>query len=175
MNVIHLQAGLGDKSSETIVPVLDPSISQNFGNLNIEGNSVGERVGIIPLDALELKRCNLIKIDVEGMELKVLQGAEKTIQNLRPIIFVENNNRDGNPELVDKLFDLGYDCWWHIASYYNPENFFHNTENVWERFVPESNMLCVPKELVRNIVYLEPITCPTDSWVQVFKRLSGGG
>jgi FkbM family methyltransferase len=171
MNVFHLQMGIGDKSSETTVPVLDPHIAQNFGNLSIENNYGGERVGIIPLDAFELKRCNLIKIDVEGMEVKVLQGAEKTIQNLRPILFVENNGREGNPELVQKLFDLDYDCRWHIANYYNPRNFFNNTDNVWTNFVPESNMLCVPKEIEQNILYLEPVICSTDSWVQAIERL----
>jgi FkbM family methyltransferase len=171
LNVIPRQTGLGDELSAMIVPVLDPSVSQNFGCLNIEGHSDGEPVKVVPLDALELKRCNLIKIDVEGMELKVLDGAEKTIKNLRPILFIENNSKEGNSELVQKLFDLGYDCWWHIAAYYNPNNFFNNKENVWTNLVPESNLLCVPKELEQNIVGFEPVISATDSWTQVVTRL----
>jgi FkbM family methyltransferase len=171
LNVVPLQNGAGDQLGEIIVPVLNPSIAQNFAALKIEGHAAGDLVKVLPLDALELKRCNLIKIDVEGMELKVLQGAEKTIRDHRPLLFVENNNREGAPELVQTLFDMGYKCWWHIAAYYNPDNFFHNKENVWANFVPESNMICVPKESNLNVTGFETVISATDTWVQALNRL----
>ncbi|HET6992080.1 MAG TPA: FkbM family methyltransferase, partial [Bacteroidia bacterium] len=34
-------------------------------------------------------RIDFIKIDVEGYEYHVLQGAEKTIENSRPVFFIE--------------------------------------------------------------------------------------
>jgi FkbM family methyltransferase len=170
-NVVPIQAGAGDSAGEIIIPVLDPSVVQNFGCLNIEGHPTGELVKILSLDSMELKRCNLIKIDVEGMELKVLRGAEKTIRDHRPLLFVENNNREGAPELVQTLFDMGYKCWWHIAAYYNTENFFHNKENVWVNFVPESNMICVPKESDLNVTGFESVISATDTWVQALNRL----
>jgi len=43
----------------------------------------------LPLDSFDLKDVELIKIDVEGYELEVLKGAEKTINNNRPIIIIE--------------------------------------------------------------------------------------
>lgn len=171
MNVIPMQAGAGDLLGEIIIPVLDPSVTQNFAALNIEGHSVGNPVKVLPLDALELKRCNLIKIDVEGMELKVLRGAEKTIRTCKPFLFVENNTREGAPELVQALFDLGYNCWWHIAPYYNPNNFFHNKENCWAHLVPESNMICVPKEISLNVTGFEPVVSANDTWVQALDRM----
>ena len=36
-----------------------------------------------------IRRIDFIKIDVEGYEMKVLWGAKKTIESLRPILFVE--------------------------------------------------------------------------------------
>ncbi len=171
VNVTPIQAGAGDRAFETIIPVLDPSITQNFGNLNIEGHSAGEKIRVLPLDALELQRCNLIKIDTEGMELKVLHGAEKTIQNCRPFLFVENNAREGAPEMVQMLFDLNYTCWWQIASYYNPGNFFKNEENGWANFAPEANMICAPEEINLNATGFEPVTHSTDTWVQAISRM----
>lgn len=42
---------------------------------------------------LGLDRVDFIKIDVEGVELQVLQGAEKTIKEQTPVIFVEIADR----------------------------------------------------------------------------------
>lgn len=46
-------------------------------------------------------RPNFIKIDVEGMEFDVLEGASETIRKNRPILFVEVRERD-----LDRYFDL---------------------------------------------------------------------
>lgn len=171
LNVVPVQKGVSDLSGEITIPVLNPSVAQNFAALKIEGHAAGDLVHVQPLDALELKRCSLIKIDVEGMELKVLRGAEKTIRNCRPLLFVENNSREGSPELIQDLLDLGYNCWWHIAPYYNPDNFFHNAENVWDNLVPEANMICVPKEIALNVKGFEAVNDITDNWVQALSRL----
>lgn len=62
----------------------------------------------------ELGKIDLIKIDVEGYELKVLKGAEKTLQNYHPVLFIEiddNNLKDQTDSalsLVKFLIDLGY-------------------------------------------------------------------
>jgi FkbM family methyltransferase len=171
LNVIPIHAGAGDCLGEIIVPVLDPSIAQNFAGLNIEGHPTGNLVKMLPLDALELQRCNLIKIDVEGMELKVLHGAEKTIRNCRPFLFVENHAREGSPEMLQMLSDLNYNCWWHIASYYNSDNFFQNPEKVWANAAPEANMICVPKEIDLNITGFEPVINVNDTFLQALSRM----
>lgn len=44
----------------------------------------GTETTMITLDSLNLSRCDLIKIDVEGMELKVLEGASATIRQHPP-------------------------------------------------------------------------------------------
>lgn len=49
----------------------------------------GEEIFCQRLDHWQLDSVDLIKIDVEGHELQVLQGAAETIQRCKPVLFVE--------------------------------------------------------------------------------------
>jgi len=70
-------------------------------------------VPVIPLDSHGFKFVDLIKIDCEGYELHVVQGAKKTIVENRPVVIVEQKagwpERHGLPPLgaVTFLEDLG--------------------------------------------------------------------
>jgi FkbM family methyltransferase len=48
-----------------------------------------ETVDVVSLDSFGLERLDLLKIDVEGMELKVLEGASRLIADYRPAILFE--------------------------------------------------------------------------------------
>ena len=48
-------------------------------------------VPALAIDDLELDRCDLILLDVEGYEHKVLQGAERTLERCRPTLMLEEN------------------------------------------------------------------------------------
>ncbi len=52
-----------------------------------------------------IKKVNLIKIDVDGYELNVLKGAENTIKENQPIIVCESNQ---NVDVARFLIDYGY-------------------------------------------------------------------
>ena len=64
------------------------------------------------LDDLDLPAPEMIKIDVEGVELEVLKGAEQTIRAHQPTLIVEisdwrENKHDSSSEIVDFIQSLG--------------------------------------------------------------------
>ena len=58
------------------------------------------------LDSYEFDQLDFIKIDVEWFELRVLQGAEKTIRKHKPIIYIEMHDTEGFTFM--KNLDLDY-------------------------------------------------------------------
>ena len=158
-NVHCLQNCLGDVDGQTInVPVLDVNAVNNWGGLELGNYTEGEPVEVITIDSLDLPGCNFFKIDVEGMELQVLRGAEGTIRKYRPVLYTEADREDKNAVLFDYLRALDYRLYWHEPPLYNPDNYFHNPENVFDQEtiledgrkhiikIVSSNALCLPKE-----------------------------
>ncbi|OIR07021.1 hypothetical protein GALL_109280 [mine drainage metagenome] len=85
---------------------------QNFGT-----GPIFENVRVEKLDNLGIENPTIIKIDVEGAELKVLRGAEQTLLKYKPVICIELHSdkilkKDGfnysRKDIIDFLFSLGY-------------------------------------------------------------------
>lgn len=84
------QLALGREESSIRVPFLDPYCFQDFGAVSLsEDAGQGDLVTLITVDQLGLERLDLIKIDVEEMEISVLLGSESTISKTRPVIWIE--------------------------------------------------------------------------------------
>lgn len=60
------------------------------------------------IDNLCLSKCELIKVDVEGMELAVLESGIKTIEKLNPVLIVEDDRAQKSEELRRFIKALGY-------------------------------------------------------------------
>ena len=151
-NVAAWQAGLGAEPGTMTVPWIRYDRPGNFGGVALAAEGPGDKVPITTVDALDLPRCKLIKIDVQGMEGEVLRGADATIAKFRPYLYVENDIRERSPALIQQLFDLDYRLYWHRPMMFNENNFYGHKENVLVLPTAEGplvrlniNMFCVPK------------------------------
>lgn len=120
----------------------------NFGGISMSETGQGNiSVRCLPLDDLvpDDFDVGLIKIDVEGFELKVLEGSRKTIARCRPIIYVENDRVENSKELIEWLWSMNYSLWWDIPRLFNEKNFFSVTENIYGD-TASFNMACLPSE-----------------------------
>lgn len=89
----------------------DP-IDENPGTRTVKVDMDGEVV--LSIDGLKLQEVAFIKIDVEGYEHQVLEGARETIQRARPKLLIEiypemMDRQGASPkQIYDLLEDVGY-------------------------------------------------------------------
>lgn len=142
INVTCLQRACSDVEKVLWVPCVDYTQDGNYGGVSIEEQDEIRNLGVegkaypvatLTIDQLQLARCNLIKVDVEGMELEVLKGAVKTIQRYRPYLYVECDRESKVDELVKFIKNLGYDFDTHLPPLFNEENYFKNPVNVLDK------------------------------------------
>lgn len=60
-----------------------------FVQPNGDVRAIANNVEAIAIDDMELPRCGLIKLDLEGAEMAALEGARETIKRCRPVMIVE--------------------------------------------------------------------------------------
>lgn len=142
-NVRLLSSALGDASGWAKISA--PSINQggNYGAMSL--GSEGLQVPVVRLDELELDRCALIKIDVEGYEWPVLQGAKMLLKAHKPVLYLEAKQISGTVAYLDWLMSNGWRCYWHFAFFYNEDNFRKSSTNVFEG-VGDMNVLAIPTD-----------------------------
>ncbi|KAB0644986.1 FkbM family methyltransferase [Burkholderia latens] len=120
----------------------------NFGGVSLRPGVTpsGIEVPCVRLDDIA-RGCNirLMKIDVEGFELQVLQGAQEILTNHRPVLYVENDRVDQSPKLIEYLWGQNYHLWWHITPLFNPQNFSGNAVNRYPGLAT-FNMIGLPRE-----------------------------
>ena len=111
MNIFHFvnincyQFALGDK--ETMLSITEDQFTQAI--------RIDEKEGKIPvktIDSFGWTDVDLIKIDVEGYEMKVLEGANDTLENVKFIMIELNNNTkkygSSNGKIEEHLKELGF-------------------------------------------------------------------
>jgi FkbM family methyltransferase len=117
MRVFHRV--VSDAPGTMVVPSFDWSKPTNFGGIELgdrqcewigqERLSAQESVPAIALDQMldQLSDARLLKIDVEGMETRVMHGARTLIERYRPVLFVEYL-KSNHEELMDFFRQYGY-------------------------------------------------------------------
>ncbi len=161
LNVRCFNFAVGEVLGSIIVPILDYNVENNFGGLNLGTFESGEQVQVAPIDSLNLPRCNFLKIDVEGMEIKVLKGAQATIQRCKPLLYVENDRKENASKLVEYISTLGYKMYLHLPPLFNKDNFYKNNANIFGNTV-SINLICFHSTANANISGLTPVEGPQD-------------
>ncbi len=126
-NISLYNLALSDKSGITDLKL--PARSESIFNDNIEElyrlgaasihpenefqNFKKVQVKTEKLDNISINNIGFIKIDVEGHELEVINGAKETIKNNMPVLLVEIEKRHSKrsvEETINKINNLGYNC-----------------------------------------------------------------
>ena len=97
--------GLSDQKINGSISSYNP---KNIGGTVVKQNSNGNLL-LDKLDNIKIEedRADFVKIDVEGHELEVLQGARNTLLKYKPIVFIETFP-DKKPKVHEYLTNLGY-------------------------------------------------------------------
>ena len=168
LNLKCLNLAVGGRQETTEVPIVDPTREFNFGSVPMDSGIPGEPVNMVTIDSLNLAACNFIKVDVEGLESDVIDGARKTIAAFQPILFLENNRLDKSARLITKVLDAGYRPFWQISLHYNPDNFFGNKEDIFKSYQPNSNIIGLPPGAAPAGLF--PVSGPEDTWKMALER-----
>ena len=123
-NARAINAAVSRQSGTMKIPQPNYLKNASFGSIELTKREHGEFVGqsidysedkmtevrMLHLDSFNFQRLDLLKIDVEGMELEVLAGAARCITERRPIVFVEMLKTDANA-LRAWLENYGYSAY----------------------------------------------------------------
>ncbi len=127
IDLAHVAYGVG---AERATMAVGPVPGHNLGGTALVSADEGDgvQVEIAPLDELVIDEpISFIKIDVEGMELPVLTGAEQTIERWRPAIAIEIANA-------------------HIPKYWRwAEAHDYHVINAFRMYAANINYVCVSK------------------------------
>ncbi len=142
-----INAGVGSVIGSAEMPRVHYSEKGNFGGLSIGTTShLGHyTVPIVTIDdKLYKMRIGFMKIDVEGYELQVLQGAERTIRSHKPIMYIEDDRPEKSKKLREFISYLGYSITEHKPALYREDNFFGLKRNIWDKNYASHNLICRP-------------------------------
>jgi FkbM family methyltransferase len=109
-NARAMHAAVSDRAGTMKIPVPNYSVAASFGSLELKKRDGNEFIGqeidysehkmadvpTVSLDSLNLTRVDLIKIDIEGMEMEALAGAAHCIRTMHPILLIETIKSDKN-------------------------------------------------------------------------------
>lgn len=142
LNVYCYHVALGDHDGAVEIPQFDYSSPLNFGSIEFSSQQKepltqqrghdparADYVPLATLDRFKFERLDLLKIDVEGMEIQVLGGAAETITRCQPVIFIECLKSD-RTELRRILTQA------HYTLYENAMNFLCIPEKLRTAIVP---------------------------------------
>ncbi len=136
--------GLSDSTGTGFLPPVNYNKVGNFGATQVTEEPQTQAIPLLKLDDLDLPKLDFIKMDIEGMELQALAGAEKTIRNHRPTLWIEIDREPQRTQILQRLTEWGYHYEEKLTPLYNPDNFKNKAENIFGTAMTH-NVLAVKK------------------------------
>ena len=120
-NARVIWAAVGAESGTLRIPTPDYLTPASFGSLELRKSGTTEDIGqavdyadgalspvrMTAIDDLGLTRVDLIKIDIEGMEMEALYGARAVLERFKPVLMVERI-KSAEDEIRGLMTGLGY-------------------------------------------------------------------
>ena len=150
-NVELKQLAVSNKSGTLYTNPINYDRENNFGGVAFSKSKKGHPISVMctTIDCdfeHSSQRVGLIKIDVEGNELVVLEGAVTLIKNDRPCLYFQNDRLELSMSLLTFTRDLGYTLYWDCPYLLTEDNFFkYKPEPSVERLI-SVNVLALPTE-----------------------------
>jgi FkbM family methyltransferase len=130
-----LRAAVGDVPGTCTVPLHHPTARHNAGatmvSLDPGDAAQTDTVPLITVDSLSLARCDLIKVDTEGFEDRVILGARHTLDRLHPTLYIEVHDREKLQRLQSRLKPLGYSLILHHTRFFRASNPMGEAANIF--------------------------------------------
>jgi FkbM family methyltransferase len=173
-NVKLFNTGVSQSRGPLLMPRRDYAQSDNFGAVTLSqpgitgGGADRELVHSLAIDDLALSSCDLMKVDVEGMEFDVLAGAANTIERCRPIVYAECVYLEPGWECVKLMRAKAYRAFVKLTRAYNahnvsadPEDIFNGAKEAAVFFVPEERSASL-RAILENTEDLFPVVSLED-------------
>jgi FkbM family methyltransferase len=163
LTAVHpVHAAVGKEPGQILVPDFVYANAGNYGSIAMTPAEHGWPVRMTTLDEyVWVPRCDLVKIDVEGMEPDVLDGAHAFLDRFRPVLYVENDRAATSEAVLSRLLAAGYRVYWHVMPIYNPNNWRGDAENVFGN-TGTINVLCIPRERQIDVVGFQEVVAANE-------------
>ena len=154
-NVYHVALSNNTGSAFLHVPVDESGVEHDSSGSveSMESVSVlDQKVELRELDSFHFEGVKFIKIDVEGHEASVIEGAKETIGFWKPSLLVEIEQRHRDKpilEIFNQIFDLGYE-----GFYLRDGKLVSIKEFLLERDQNPNNLGGRDQEYINNFIFI---------------------
>jgi FkbM family methyltransferase len=126
VNLFNLALSNKSGNAQFKIPIINQKSLASRGTLNVdfkEDNEENQTIFDVKLNTLDkfvakqkIAKIDVIKIDVEGHELEVIEGGKNTLTALKPILIIEIEERHHQNKnifsIIQPILNLNYSCYY---------------------------------------------------------------
>lgn len=173
-NVVFHEAAVSPEGVALRPGCVDQDNAGSFALVRADMESL-DAFRTVSVDSLALPRCDLIKVDVEGLEADVLESASETIARTRPLLACECNFVEAGSRLLKWAAHHKYLVFGMAIPAFNADNYLGSTRDVFGR-AKEVILILAPNnsheklKVIRNINNINEIEDLDDLSAIMFEK-----